>query len=974
VAAPTLTSSAISTWSDNANVDEVTATLTWNSGDRVVVVGMTEDQGFILSTPTATGLTFTALGTAVTVANSCWLHVWTATAGSSGSGAITASRATSTGVAMRGIAAFAFGGSTGFVRTNKGGGAGTVNSTQTVSVTRTQANSAVVVVIGDWSAGSSGSATWTPAGATQLVAQTNTGGTAFVARWGDQGATGTTSYGTSGAGGSAFTISAVEVLGTASSSTTASAEAATGAGAAEAPVPAGAAAAGVAAATAAAADPAISTAGSAAAEAATGAAAAADPLAALTVLAEVASAAAAANTPTVTTGGGGGGAESLFTSQTPALADNSDGTPGITVGTTIKFATAGQVSAARFYATSTVSGTYTVGLWRVDTSDPGGGTLLASKTMSGSPTGGTWNTVAFDTPVSVTATDVYRIGVFSSAGRYVATTGYAPFATSGPGLTNGNLYAPANNANPVGALTVSQGVFRIDSSFDYPNTSGNGSNYFADLVYETAGASTTATAETASGSGAALDAAAAVLAGAEAVSAAAGAEQPAVSTSSAVTAAAGVASAAATANAPAVSVPGGVQTLFTNQTPSSGNNSDGTPGITVGTTLRFTVDGTVTGVRFYSTATVGGTYIGALYQIEASDPGSGPALASKTLTGSPASSSWTTITFDSPVPVTAGTAYRAAVFNSEGRYVATGGFFSADLANGALVADADGDTVGGYVISQGVFRIDSEIGYPNGTFGSTNYFVDATFVTGTPVTVTAECATAGGEALFDPGTAVSLSMVADAPVLAAGAAHDASPALIPAAGSAAGAAGAEQPAAGLRALPDAAAAAASAYDAAVTVLAELIALAETATGTAAAPFEGGLSVSVELIADEPVPAAAAAYNPAIVITFQATPATAEASGQAYQAVAITTAVADLSAASGLTADSLATRMAAAALTADTTLTATGAAITTATVSLGAASSMTAVAGYAAGLLAVAAEHAITVRRPTGVVRRTVPAR
>jgi hypothetical protein len=211
VPAPTLTSSASSDWTDNAAIDEVTGTLTWGTGDQVLVIGFTEDQAFTLATPTATGLTFAPLGSALVPANSCWLHAWSATAASPSSGAVTAARSGTTTVAMRGIYAFAYGGCTGFARTNKAG----VTSTQTVSVTRTQANSFVVAWSGDWSGGGIGGIGWTPAGQTQLVAQNNVGhATAFAASWGDQGAAGTTSYGTTGLAGTAFTVAAVEVLGT----------------------------------------------------------------------------------------------------------------------------------------------------------------------------------------------------------------------------------------------------------------------------------------------------------------------------------------------------------------------------------------------------------------------------------------------------------------------------------------------------------------------------------------------------------------------------------------------------------------------------------------------------------------------------------------------------------------------------------------------------------------------------------------
>lgn len=208
--APTLTSQTGSTWNDQVNTSEVTGTLTWNSADRILVVGFTEDQTTTLSTPTATGLTFAALGSAITTSNSCWAHAWEATAGSSGSAAVTATIATGAGTAMRGVHAFAFGGCAGFVRTN----GAAVNSVQTVSVTRTQANSMLAFLSADWSASGIGGLGWTPAGQTQVQAANTAGATAFAAYWGDQGATGTTSYGTTGIAGTALSKFAVEVLGT----------------------------------------------------------------------------------------------------------------------------------------------------------------------------------------------------------------------------------------------------------------------------------------------------------------------------------------------------------------------------------------------------------------------------------------------------------------------------------------------------------------------------------------------------------------------------------------------------------------------------------------------------------------------------------------------------------------------------------------------------------------------------------------
>ena len=59
--------------------------------------------------------------------------------------------------------------------------------------------------------------------------------------------------------------------------------------------------------------------------------------------------------------------------------------------------------------------------------------------------------------------------------------------------------------------------------------------------------------------------------------------------------------------------------LFTSQTPAVADANDGSPGITTATTVRFAQEGTVTGIRFYATATVSGTYTGLLYQVEPTD-------------------------------------------------------------------------------------------------------------------------------------------------------------------------------------------------------------------------------------------------------------------------------------------------------------------------------------------------------------------
>jgi hypothetical protein len=183
---------------------------------------------------------------------------------------------------------------------------------------------------------------------------------------------------------------------------------------------------------------------------------------------------------------------SLFTVQTPASTDNSDGTPGITTATTVRFAAVGEVSGNRFFATDTVGGTYTVALWEVTAADPNGsgGTLLASKTMPGAPTGGAWNTVLFDTPVAVTTGKLYRAGVFSGDGRYVFTAAFF-----GSDLVNGDITADANGDDPVGLGNLNQGSFTINAAIAYPTSQPGSTCYFVDVVYTADGGTTTVTSD-----------------------------------------------------------------------------------------------------------------------------------------------------------------------------------------------------------------------------------------------------------------------------------------------------------------------------------------------------------------------------------------------------------------------------------------------------------------------------------------------
>lgn len=173
--------------------------------------------------------------------------------------------------------------------------------------------------------------------------------------------------------------------------------------------------------------------------------------------------------------------QSLFTTETPSGVNNTDGTPGIAFAVSFMVAVAGTITGVRFFSTTTVSGTYTAAVWQVtgeDVPGPGTGTLLGSDVLVGTPAAGAWVTIPLGTPVAVTPGTLYRAGVHSSAGRYVNSP-----SVFGSPIVSGDLTAPANGTDPVLLGSLGQGTFTINAALAFPGTSGNTTNYFADIVF-----------------------------------------------------------------------------------------------------------------------------------------------------------------------------------------------------------------------------------------------------------------------------------------------------------------------------------------------------------------------------------------------------------------------------------------------------------------------------------------------------------
>jgi hypothetical protein len=214
-AEPTLVSYTASTFNDVGNNDETTASVSWEAGDIVLVVGAVSnnDSANRLATPTATGLTFSLLSSVNNdaAANDTQIFMWSATAAGTSSSAVTSVTSGGSGLAS-GIGVFVIRASDGL-----GTAQSIDNSTaKTISVTRGFANSHVVAVMGDWNQVNDVAVDATPTGTVRTAIAVSGQSDFFVVSFGDQGATGTTAYGiTNHTGTVDMSGLAIEVRGTA---------------------------------------------------------------------------------------------------------------------------------------------------------------------------------------------------------------------------------------------------------------------------------------------------------------------------------------------------------------------------------------------------------------------------------------------------------------------------------------------------------------------------------------------------------------------------------------------------------------------------------------------------------------------------------------------------------------------------------------------------------------------------------------
>jgi hypothetical protein len=134
----------------------------------------------------------------------------------------------------------------------------------------------------------------------------------------------------------------------------------------------------------------------------------------------------------------------------------------------------------------------------------------------------------------------------------------------------------------------------------------------------------------------------------------------------------------------------------------------------LGFKFRSTINGFITGIRFYKGPLNTGSHVGSLWS------SNGTKLASVPFIGESASG-WQQQSFTNPVPITANATYIASYFCPNGRYSIDESYFAGSISNFPLVALQSG--ISG---SNGVFR-SGPTGFPTDSYLRSHYWVDVVF-------------------------------------------------------------------------------------------------------------------------------------------------------------------------------------------------------------------------------------------------------
>jgi hypothetical protein len=382
---------------------------------------------------------------------------------------------------------------------------------------------------------------------------------------------------------------------------------------------------------------------------------------------------------------------SLFGSTVPKLVDSGDAS-AVELGVRFSADTDGYVSGIRFYKAAANTGTHLGSLWTSS------GQLLATGTFTGETSSG-WQTLQFSSPVAITADTTYVASYYAPSGHYSVDLNY--------------FYYTDYNASPLHAeatlpnASKSNGVF--SKSHGFPSTTFSGANYYVDVQFTTSTSippsvvSTTPTA----GAGSVSTSATPTATFSKAMNSStisftlkdpSNNTVPSTTSYDATAKTAKLTPDAALADgtlytatisgsdingnalasaftwnfrtAYAGQVGGACPcTVFSDSTVPATVGYPDTGSVELGVKFTADTDGVITGIRFYKSLQNTGIHTGSLWSA------AGQQLATATFTNE-TTTGWQTVTFTTPVPVTAGATYVASYHAPNGYYAVTSGAYA----------------------------------------------------------------------------------------------------------------------------------------------------------------------------------------------------------------------------------------------------------------------------------------------------------